>query len=71
MKTSDPIRSRVLPQIAWVMLGALTPGPVSAAGTQDQKTAVRPWSVSLQARYFFWVIRILRTSCQKHRQFPQ
>jgi len=70
MKTSDPIRSRVLPLIAWVMLGAPTPGPVSAAGTQDREAAVRPWSVSLQTRYFFWVIR-LRSSCQKHRQFPQ
>ncbi len=53
MKLPGQIHTRFLLFIALVLFCALITGSASAAGTLDPKTASRPWSVSLQTRYFF------------------
>lgn len=53
MKLPGQIDTRFLTLIALVFFCALIISPASAAGTEDRETASRPWSVSLQTRYFF------------------
>ncbi len=53
MKLPGPIHSCLLALLAFALLFSPMSGPASAAGIQDKETASRPWSVSLQTRYFF------------------
>ncbi len=66
MRLPGQIHSCLLASIAFVLLFTVMCGTVFAAGIEDRQAAVRPWSVSLQTRYFFQS----RTSYEFGNPFP-
>jgi hypothetical protein len=53
MKLPGPIHSCLLALLAFALLFSPMSGPASAAGIHDKEADTRPWSFSLQTRYFF------------------